>query len=403
MQVITANSEEILLEVANGLKAEPDGYYALHFNLSQLAPQYRSQYQIKIATTILNDLFRAQDSLAFIMQDMDIILLYNGNSRGLVEKAVFQIRCLFMDDPMAYSLDGQENDDLCDVYDLSFQWRNFFNACQKKLAPEPATQQSSPIIQIDILEKSYILTPQELVKITTDIQNTNIAATLRNQPICALVLGREPKVIFDEFYINTKHLSELLNIDVDIFSSKSLFKHLTKTFDKNVLDALKIKSRNDNKFAVSMNLNVRSLFAEEFSSFDTELTIEKKSSTIIEIHVADVFEDLPRFLLARKTIQKLGYRVCLDGLDSIGFTQVDRRSLGFDLAKVQWHPELATMDGFEKKEMLSEAVKRCDPKRVILCRCDNEDAIEYGQSIGISLFQGRYIDNLLYPDAKVVN
>jgi hypothetical protein len=30
-----------------------------------------------------------------------------------------------------------------------------------------------------------------------------------------------------------------------------------------------------------------------------------------------------------------------------------------------------------------------------MCRCDNEEAVTMGQSLGIALFQGRHIDRLL--------
>lgn len=407
MKTVLKDSESKLIEIVSGLKEDPSGYYALHFNLSQLTEQYRSEYQIKIAINILNDLFKAEDSIAFYMEDQDVVLLYNGTNRALLEKAIFQLRYLFMDDPLGYGADGLENEDFCSVYDLEFQWRDFFYSCKKKLQHEPTLQEHSPSPQIQtttgIRQKLHILTPSELIKITDNIQKTNIAETLRSQPICAIIPGREPRVIFEETYINIGHLSKLLKIDVDLFSSLSLFKYLTKTFDRRVITALRQKAANENKFAVSLNLNVRSLFSEEFAAFDSELPVNKKSSTVIEIQISDVFEDISRFLMAKETVQKLGYRVCVDGLDSLGFTQIDRKSLGFDLAKVQWHPELNTAEGQEKKKLLSEAVAKCDPKRVILCRCDDEDAIEYGKSIGISLFQGRYVDKLLNPNANIVN
>ena len=310
---------------------------------------------------------------------------------------------------------GLENEDFCNVYDLEFQWRDFFHTCQRKAGYLPTTlavnengrENSTPTTEIQTITgvrpKLHVLDTKELSKIITTIQRTNISETLRSQPICALPSKNEPKVLYNETYVNISHLSRLLEIGVDIFSSMTLFKHLTKTFDKKVLSSLKEKAANKNKFAASLNLNVSTLFSEEFASFDAVLTDSKKSSTILEIHIADIFENIPRFIMARKIVQKLGYRVCLDGLDSFGFTQIDRKSLGCDLAKVQWHPELNTEDGKKKKEKLSKAVEKCNPKRVILCRCDNEDAIEYGKSIGVSLFQGRYIDKLLNPDAKVTN
>jgi hypothetical protein len=40
---------------------------------------------------------------------------------------------------------------------------------------------------------------------------------------------------------------------------------------------------------------------------------------------------------------------------------------------------------------------------VILTRCDNKQAVEYGQALGITLFQGRYLDGLVNPKSSVKN
>ncbi len=395
MKVFTKDSEVKLLELANGLKQEPGNYYALHFNLSQLNEQYRSPYQVKIAVNILNDLFSAHDSVAFTLADKDIIFIYNGTNRALLEKAIFQLRYIFMDDPLCYGADGLENDDFCNVYDLEFQWRDFFIACQKKsisgtsLVPQGVNTCST---------EQLVLTLNKLVHIISDIQKKNISETLRIQPVCVITPNNGPKIIWDEVYINITHLCKILNIDVNIFSSLSLFKYMTQALDKKVLTSLKTKIAGRDRFSLSFNLNISTLFTEEFVSFDSELAPYKKPSTIIEIQVADVFENLPRFLMAKEAMQKLGYMICLDGLDYTAFTQIDRQSLGFDLIKIQWNAE-----GEQQKESLFHAVQKCDPRRVIFCRCDTEEAIEFGKSIGISLFQGRYIDKLIYPDAKLLN
>ena len=36
----------------------------------------------------------------------------------------------------------------------------------------------------------------------------------------------------------------------------------------------------------------------------------------------------------------------------------------------------------------------------VLCRCDNREAIEFGRSVGIRTFQGRYIENLIAEDER---
>jgi hypothetical protein len=35
-----------------------------------------------------------------------------------------------------------------------------------------------------------------------------------------------------------------------------------------------------------------------------------------------------------------------------------------------------------------------------LCRCDTEQAIEYGRSVGISLFQGKQVDTMMGGQSK---
>jgi hypothetical protein len=402
MKTVAKGAEAKLLEIVNSLRGTPDGYYALHYNLSRLRDEFRSEYQIKIAVNVLNDLFKALDSIAFVMQDSDIILLYNGTNRALLEKAIFQLRYLFMDDPLGYTDDGFENEDFCTVYDLEFQWRDFFAACQKKAGKEQFVEEErSPTNKIETptgsRTKLHVFSPTYLVQILSEMQNIDISPALRSQPICAMVKGKPPKVLFKEVYTNINHLQQSFSLNVDLMSSRTLFKYFSEALDKQMLVSIKDKATSP----ISINLNVKTLFSEEFSAFDALIDQKHKSSIIIEINIADVFEDVSKFIVAKDEVQKMGYRICLDGLDEISFAQIDRKALGFDLAKLKWNVEMANNDNQENP--LTEAVKKCGANRIILCHCDSQHAIDYGKSIGISLFQGRHIDNVVNPDAKVKN
>jgi len=37
---------------------------------------------------------------------------------------------------------------------------------------------------------------------------------------------------------------------------------------------------------------------------------------------------------------------------------------------------------------------------MVLCRCDNREAVDFGKSVGITLFQGRFIENLIAEDGR---
>ena len=50
---------------------------------------------------------------------------------------------------------------------------------------------------------------------------------------------------------------------------------------------------------------------------------------------------------------------------------------------------------------IKEHIDRSGRARIILCRCDSEEAIRFGQSMGITMFQGRIIDKMLQSDRRV--
>lgn len=411
MKTVASGAEAKLLEITSSLKASSDGYYALYYHFSKLQEEFRSDYQIKIAVNVLGDLFKGLDAVLFILKDCDIVVLYNGSNRGLLEKSIFQLRYLFMDDYLAYTQEGFENEDFCSVYDLEFQWRDFFVACKQKLGKNIEDTERRKLPDV-ILTPHIIITPQgnrqklqifthaDLEHIASEIENIDIGTCLRSQPVCAVLKTGEPKMLFKEIYTNISELQRLLSSNVDLMSNKTLFKYLTKILDKKVLNSLK-ERQNNNKSPISINLNVKTLFTEEFADFDSKIPLEQKSSIIIEIHVADIFEDIQQFMIAQREIQNLGYRICLDGLDDLSFMHINRQNMGFDLAKLKWNPKMGTRSAKDKS--LIEAIKICGKNRIILCHCGSVEAIDYGKEVGISLFQGRYIDTIINPPSIVVN
>jgi hypothetical protein len=51
----------------------------------------------------------------------------------------------------------------------------------------------------------------------------------------------------------------------------------------------------------------------------------------------------------------------------------------------------------EKKVKIKEMVERTGKAKVIMCHVDSEDALRFGHSIGIAMYQGRFIDQLVAP------
>ncbi len=97
-----------------------------------------------------------------------------------------------------------------------------------------------------------------------------------------------------------------------------------------------------------------------------------------------------------------GYRLCLDGLDEQRLSVADREKLKVDLLKLAWAPTMVEDQAPERTDRLRRMVERVGKPHLILNRVDNRRGRQvrpvhwhrHGQSIGIAMFQGRYVDQL---------
>lgn len=419
------SAEVKLVESLNAVR-DPMGWQAVHFRLDALLEQYKSEYQIKIAVNLINDLLKNYEGGIFLLMDHSIVVLVDQLEKAVLNKLIFQLRYLYMDDPLAYTDEGHENPDFCAIYDLSRDWNAFSEICTQRMAlaarklPQPERKMESSVPRGPVLE-SYVERPpvtlrvdpvpmavvaarsaSKLSDIERELQSMDINRLLRKQPVCSVTPNMVARRVFDELYVHIPQLRQSLKSDADYLSNRWLFKYLSHTLDERMLDMIRQNPmRHIGDSAISININVETILSSSFEHFDASIKPSLKASVVFELPVLDVFADIAAFGLARGQLQKMGYRVCLDGLTVDSFLDINRTHLGIDLIKLQWN---ADQDATSKQNQeLAQAVKNTGTNRVILCRCDNKQAVMYGQAMGISLFQGRFIDSLLNPTSKVAN
>lgn len=441
MKVIQRETEAKIIEKLSDVQEDPAHWVAVFFDFAHLIEHYKSEYQIKIAVNLINDLVGDSEGNIFLCDDSSLYVIVHGTSKALIDKMVFQLRYLFMDDPLAYTEDGEENPEFAHVHDLERSFDEFMSHCKSRLthkirgtgtrsqtsgASSSAASNDMPRMKEDNAgeplklteekpmksarntavasnDKSTFFTASDLSHIERDLNNADLSKVLRRQPICAAVPDTMVRRVFDELYINIAHLRQMLGKDVDLLSNKWLFKYLTEILDDRMLHLLQRNPMRYMESPISLNLNVPTLLSTRFTDFDASIKPAVKVSIVIEIQLADVFADMAGFLIAKDTVQKLGYRVCLDGVTNLSFMQIDRERLGFDLLKLQWNADFEEDAKSKENKDLGAAIKRCGVNRVILTRCDNRGAVDYGQALGISLFQGRYLDKLMNPKATIEN
>lgn len=432
LQLVYKSAEVRLTQMLADLRVQPTGWMALHFHLDRLLDEYKSEYQIKIAINLINDLLKNYDGHLFLMADSSIMVLCNRLEQVIQEKLVFQLRYLYMDDPLSYTESGMENPQFVTVYDIKHNWQAFNEVCTRYMAmvargqpialqplgtpvaelaaPQEVAAERMPVLEKAPLPEAIMPAPaalggefsaSRLAAMENNLRMADLQATLRRQPVCAVYADLSLRRLYEELYINMGHLRRMMQSDVDFLSNRWLFRYITQILDARMIDLLRINPGRYLESPISINLNVETVLSSRFSELDAIIPAAKKVAIVVELPVVDAFADMTAFNLAVAEAQKLGYRVCLDGLTTASFISIQRSQFTVDLLKVQWNGEGASEH--MRESAMARAVQDAGSNRIILCRCDNKKAIEYGQSMGISLFQGRFIDAVLNPTSKVEN
>jgi EAL domain-containing protein (putative c-di-GMP-specific phosphodiesterase class I) len=246
------------------------------------------------------------------------------------------------------------------------------------------------------------LDPEQLGKLESFQLRADLSNLMRRQPVCAITpTNPNPQPVFRELYISISDLQQTVLPEFDLSSNLWLFQHLTQTLDSRMLSML---IRNDDTSiasSFSVNLNVQTILSPPFLNFDSSLKAVARGTVVIELQAIDIFGEMGAYMFARDFMRERGYRICLDGLNHLTLQFIDRDRLGLDLLKLIWTPDMADDVSGTRATELKEHVDRCGRARIILSRCDSDEAVRFGQSLGITMYQGRYVDRLLSNESRL--
>ena len=216
---------------------------------------------------------------------------------------------------------------------------------------------------------------------------------IRRQFVCVVLENIAPSPMFEEVFVSIADLGETIMPNVSLTATPWLFQDLTETLDKRVLTT--VSRHDDGAFYrdFSLNLNVSSILSDDFRSFDESIRENMKASIDLELQPTDIFSDFSMYVKARDFAQKLGYKICIDGVNAQNLPYIDREKLAADFVKLTWQPDLpATL---AQNESLKEDLQAIGSNRTILCRVDDEKAVNFAKELNITLLQGHYIQHLL--------
>ena len=154
------------------------------------------------------------------------------------------------------------------------------------------------------------------------------------------------------------------------------------------------------KEPISLNLNIGTVLSRDFANFN-RVVGDHASKMLIEFQVIDIFADMNTYGYARDMLRDRGYRVIVDGVNPLAMQFFDPSTLKPDFIKIAWDRAFEDdADDAGRIKTFKEIVRQAGKDSIVLARVDSEKAVKFGLGLGVSRFQGYFIDKLVQAMMK---
>ena len=409
----TVRKDDLLLDFLKRISINSLGYKAIHIYMSKLQKETVKDYHRRIIVDTFSPIISEKKGHVFVISNDDLIIIYVDKYEDEIYAGLVKLKFLFNDDPLLESIHSPRDEKFSKNYDLYKELAKFAKVVQqisdaKHDSGEFITDASSMTghkiaknNQTSVVNKVSNMRPftaDILAKVEKALSGADFASMVRRQSVCAMIGKAQPQMIFDEVFVSIGDLRDMVLPDIDISTSPWLFQHMTETLDKRVLANINKHDDGSLNRDFSINLNISTILSEEFLKFDDNINASMKPSIVLELQLVDILSDLNAFHWAKCFAQDRGYKICIDGVTFDKISYFDRSKLGVDLVKIFWQPQI--VEEIKTSNMFQEHIDRIGKSRVILCRVDDEKAVEIGDSLGVNLYQGRYVQKELMVDPR---
>ena len=398
---VIAKRDTVIFDYLRKIEKDMAQFQALYMHTSKLQNQSLRSAQRETLIDTFENVIKKSGGEIFSLANEDMVVIFNSVSHDEVLACLVKVHFIFHDDPLIRNAVDLLQSGFAKIYVLATETEAFREAVKEtvtlagadKQENKPAAKPAAGAMGNAQRKLRRELTPSMLAKIQKALSMMDFSSLIRRQSVCAVIGKSPPQMIFDEVFVSIADLRDMLMPDVDLTSNPWLFMYLTETLDKRVLVSV---SRHDDGSLTSnfsLNLNVSTILSDEFLEFDENINPSQRSTIVLELQLTDIFSDIKAFILAKTFAQYRGYKICIDGITVDKLQYIDRGHLDGDLLKIIWHPSF--MDIIKEDRHFTDYVNKAERARMILCRVDDPQAVEVGNSLGINLYQGRYIQRLL--------
>ena len=383
--------EHLLLDATERVGRIRDGRIAVQLHLSRLRPPNRQEGYLRVAARMLEPFVNANRGHLFTLASADIVFIVTQPNSMEMKDYIHRLRGLFAKDPLTNDDTGDGADLFCTVYDLSFDYETFLAMVREALAD--ARGKARPGAQVELKPLDATSLSGVLDKLTL----LDVTPFVRRQSAIALTAAGHAQAFFQEFFVSLADLQRAIAPDLNLFTNRWMFQHLTVTLDRRILDAIRRMRLAKAPPAIHLNLNLSTLSDPAFKTF--EQSLPEGVGLGVELQILDILADSRGFFEAQRQLKARGRHLVIDGLNEATLNFMDVSRTGADLYKLDWTPEMREP---YRRDQVKAALKNVDPSKLLLARCDSETAIAWGIDLGLQKFQGRYIEAMLAATTMAV-
>ncbi len=388
--------EMMLLDLVQRLDKLRDGRIGVHLHLSRLSRAFGRERYVRIGVESFVGYVSGLQGQLFPLENGDLFFMAKDAPQTALEGPVSRLQQLFAQDPLFQQapLEGGPDSSFCTWYDLTKDYDKLLKTAQELLHEAEKKREEKSKIPYYLQKEIEPIGPDLLSRLESSLETADVTVLTRRQTVCTIIDEARPQPLFEEIFVSIEDLQRVVTPGVDLSADVWLFRYLTYALDRRIMQML-VRDGVSTARPFSLNLNVATILSPEFTKFESAITPQLRGRLVIEMNKLDVFSDMGAFLFARDYLRDHGFRLCLDGLTHHTLRYYNRSNLGFDLIKLFWAPGAVEDMPPSMKPEIRNMVMDTGQAHTILCRCDNECAIQTGQELGIIMFQGREVDRLL--------
>ncbi len=396
--------EERLIEQLETLRRSAIGRTAIHVRLSALADGGNWAVERETAAETLLDWADEHGAHVYEFSSGDLVALCKGVRSEELRTITHRLDQLFVDAPRR---DEESNEiKLCVWYDLSAELNTLVTLCDNALIDRHANTTSvAEQLEDRPSADARPVTPASMARLEIALGSSDIDRFIRQQSICRVPPGRPylPTPFAREVYIRIGNLEEVMLPDVNLQSDSWLFHHLTTLLDQRMLALYLREPDGLTRQPTSINLRLSTVLSPEFGRLVRLMSDSERRRLTVELEAVDIIADYEGFMFARSYLKDIGVTLCLDGTDELNLPDLVAVGLAPDAIKIRWNPNADLRGLADPSSDFAMAVTTFGPHRTVLCRCSDSRSIEFGHSLGLTRFQGRYLDKLLSPGSTRFN